>query len=55
MAIISAVLSLNEHLSQTLPVSQNFVTSWCTVVLFGTSLSGYTLLHVHEQQQMISM
>jgi hypothetical protein len=30
---------------QTLPVSRNVVTSRCIVVLFGTSLSGYTLLN----------
>jgi hypothetical protein len=46
-AEISAVLSPDEH-RQTLPVSRNFVTSWCIVVLFGTSLSGYALLNVSQ-------
>jgi ABC-type antimicrobial peptide transport system ATPase subunit len=45
MAIVTAVLSLNEHLSQTLSVSLNFVTSQCIVVLFFTSLIEYTLLN----------
>jgi hypothetical protein len=46
-AVISAVLSFDETFHrQTLPVSRNFVTSRCTVVLFGTSLSGYALLNV---------
>jgi hypothetical protein len=45
-AVISAVLSLNDHLSQTtFPVSRNFVTSQYIFVLFGTSLSGYALLN----------
>jgi hypothetical protein len=48
MAVISSVLSLNEHLSQTLPASQNVTSSWCIVVLFSTSLSGYTLLNASE-------
>jgi hypothetical protein len=44
--VISAVLSLDEHLSrQTLPASRNSVTSRCTVALFGTSLSGYEILN----------
>jgi hypothetical protein len=41
--VIPGVSSLDEHLS--LPVSINFVTSRCTVVLLGTSLSGYALLN----------
>jgi hypothetical protein len=44
-AVISTVLSLDKHLSQTLPVSRNLAASRCTVVLFGTSLSGYALLN----------
>jgi hypothetical protein len=44
--VISAVLSLDEHLSQiNTSVSRNIVTSWCIVVLLGTSLSGYALLN----------
>jgi hypothetical protein len=43
MARTSAILLLNEHSSQTLPVSQNVLTSLC-IVLFGTSLSGYAML-----------
>jgi hypothetical protein len=44
-AIISGVLLLDKHLSKTLPVSRNFVTSQC-IVLFGTSLSKYALLDI---------
>jgi hypothetical protein len=44
-AVISVALSLNEILSQTLPVSTSVVTSLCTVVVFGTSFSGYALLN----------
>jgi hypothetical protein len=44
--VISVVLSLDEHLSETnTSVSRNVVTSRCTVVLFATSLSGYALLN----------
>jgi hypothetical protein len=39
-------LPTENELSQTLPVSRNVITSRCIVVLFGTSLSGYTLLNV---------
>jgi hypothetical protein len=35
-------------LSQILPASQNFVTSWCTTVLFSTSLAGYTSLNTSQ-------
>lgn len=45
MAIISAVLLFCEHLLQTHPVSQNSVTSQCSVTLYGISLPGYTLLN----------
>jgi hypothetical protein len=46
---MSGVLSLYEHMSQQmLPAYRNFVNSWFIVVLFGTSLSGYTLLHASE-------
>jgi hypothetical protein len=39
--VISAVLSLDEYLSQkTIPVSRNVVTGCRTVALFGNSLSG---------------
>jgi hypothetical protein len=34
------LLSLDKHLSQTLPVSQSSVISWHIFVLFGTSLPG---------------
>jgi hypothetical protein len=44
-AIISAVLSRVKHSSQTLRVSQSFLISRCTIVLFGTSFSGYALLN----------
>jgi hypothetical protein len=45
--VISVVLSLDEHLSQTNTLCvQNFVKSRCTVVLFGTSLLGDALLNV---------
>jgi hypothetical protein len=37
----------DTFLSQTLPASQNFVTSQC-IVLFGTSLSGYALLNASQ-------
>jgi hypothetical protein len=48
-AIISAVLWLDEHLSQTnTSVSRNIVTSRCTAVLFGTPLSGYALLNASQ-------
>jgi hypothetical protein len=44
MAIIVAVLSLIEHLAQTdNSVSQNFGNSLCIVVIFDTSMSGYSL------------
>jgi hypothetical protein len=44
-AVISAALSLISAChKQTLPVSRNFVTSRYSVVLFGTSLSGYALI-----------
>jgi hypothetical protein len=45
MAVISADLSLDEHLSRTNSSTyQNFVTSQ-SVVLFGTFLPGYTMLN----------
>jgi hypothetical protein len=45
--VISAVLSLDEHLSQTNTYHvRNFVTSQCIVVLLGISLLGYALLNV---------
>jgi hypothetical protein len=44
-AVISTVLSLHVHTSQTNAVSRNFVNSRRTAVLFGTSLSGYALLN----------
>jgi hypothetical protein len=45
-AVISAVCrSVSTCHRQTLPVSLNFVSSRCIVVLFGTSLSGYALLN----------
>jgi hypothetical protein len=40
--------------TKTLPVSRKFVTSRC-IVLFGTSLSGYALLMLHQKQQTILM
>jgi hypothetical protein len=40
--VISAVLPLDEDLSQTLHVSRNVVTSRC-IVLFGIFLLGYAL------------
>jgi hypothetical protein len=47
--VISAVLSLDEHLSQTNnSCVPNFVTSQCIVVLFGTSLSGHALLNASQ-------
>jgi predicted nucleic acid-binding protein len=49
-ADISAVLSLNEHLSQTLLVSGSVVTNLCIVVLFRTSLSGYARQHMVSMQ-----
>jgi hypothetical protein len=52
--VISAVLSLDEHLSQTLLVSRNFVTSRCIVILFGTSLSGFALLKCFTNNKTIS-
>jgi hypothetical protein len=46
MIIVSAVLSLDEQLSQTNASSLlKFVTIQSIVVLFSTSLSGYTLLN----------
>jgi hypothetical protein len=48
-AIILVVLSPDEHLSQTLPVSQNFVANRCIVVLFGTSFSEYALLNASRK------
>jgi hypothetical protein len=45
-AVISAVLSLDEHLSQTnTSCVPKFCTSRCIVVLFGNSLSGYALVN----------
>jgi hypothetical protein len=44
-AVISAVLSLDEHLSQTdTSCVDKFCYQSCIVVLFGASLSGYELL-----------
>jgi hypothetical protein len=37
--------SLSACHRQLPPAFRNFVTSWCTVVLFGISLSGYALLN----------
>jgi hypothetical protein len=39
---------LTPDMSQTLPSSQNFVTSQCIVVLISTSLSGYALLNASQ-------
>jgi hypothetical protein len=47
-AVISAVVLLEEYVRQTLPVSRNFVTSWCIVVLFSTFLPGFTLLNASQ-------
>jgi hypothetical protein len=54
--VISAVLSLGEstYYRQTLPVSQNFVSSRCIVVLLGIFLSGYALLKVSRTISMRS-
>jgi hypothetical protein len=53
-AIISAVLSLEEHLSQTnTSVSRNVVNSRCTVIFGIPSQDTYCYMH-HEQQQTIS-
>jgi hypothetical protein len=55
MPVISAILSLYEHMSQKmLPVSQNFLTGQC-IVLFDASLSGYTLLNALQTAEMILM
>jgi hypothetical protein len=46
-AVISAVLSLDQHLSQhAFPVSPNFVTNRCNVILFGTYLSHYAFAKI---------
>jgi hypothetical protein len=52
--VISAVLSLHERLSQTFPLSRNFVSSR-RIFLFGTSSSGFALLNASLQQQTILM
>jgi hypothetical protein len=43
--LISAVLSFDATTYKKTPVSRNFITSRCVVVLFGTSLSGHALLN----------
>jgi hypothetical protein len=49
MAVISAVLSLYEHLSQTNTyVSHSFIRSQCIVVIFDTFLSGCILLNASQ-------
>jgi hypothetical protein len=53
-AVISAVTPLDEHLSQTHPVSRNIVVSQC-IVLFRTSLLGYALLNASWTAPTISM
>jgi hypothetical protein len=44
-AVISAVFSLDEHLSQTNNSCVPIFTSRCITVLFGTPFSGYALLN----------
>jgi hypothetical protein len=45
MTVISAILVFVKNLSETLSLFQNVVTNQFIVVLFDTSLSGYTLLN----------
>jgi hypothetical protein len=40
-----AFVEVDNFSKQTFPVSRNFVTSRCIVVLVGTSFSGYVLLN----------
>jgi hypothetical protein len=53
--LISAVLSFDEHFSQTnTSVPQHFVTDWSVIILSGTHFSGCALLKMlNEQRQKI--
>lgn len=52
---VNSVWCWTYFLSQTFPEFQNFVTTECITVLFGTSFSGYTLLYASWTAAIILM